>query len=97
MENGRVGPMEITVTLLKRAMKSAFDSQGQRIFLLDGRFDDNEETIRKRLQTFNDLTIQVIEHYTKQGMVMEVDSDKEVSAIYLDFERCLQKCGLLWI
>lgn len=36
MEDGRVGPMEITVELLKQAIKSAFDTKNSVVFLLDG-------------------------------------------------------------
>ena len=49
----------MTKRLLKRAETS-------------GRVDDNEETIKKRLKTFHDLTEPVIEHYSKQGKVCKV-------------------------
>lgn len=34
-----------------------------------GRVDDNEETIKKRLKTFHDVTKPVIDHYSKKGKV----------------------------
>ena len=37
-----------------------------------GRVDDNEETIKKRLQTFHDITKPVIEHYEKEGKLKKV-------------------------
>lgn len=37
-----------------------------------GRVDDNEETIKKRLQTFHDQTMPVLDLYEKQQKVAEV-------------------------
>ena len=37
-----------------------------------GRVDDNEETIRKRLQTFQKSTLPVIQHYEAMGKVKMV-------------------------
>ncbi|VDQ17356.1 unnamed protein product [Trichobilharzia regenti] len=37
-----------------------------------GRADDNEETILKRFNTFNELTKPVIDHYKKQNKVITV-------------------------
>ena len=38
-----------------------------------GRADDNEETIKKRLVTFREETLPVIQHYSKQDKVVKVD------------------------
>ena len=38
MKHGRVGPMEITVELLKTAMQQALIESGKELFLIDGRF-----------------------------------------------------------
>jgi len=40
--------------------------------LSSGREDDNEETIRKRLETFHQQTVPVISHYQKKDKVWEV-------------------------
>ena len=37
-----------------------------------GRVDDNAETIRKRLVTFREETLPVIQHYSKQDKVAKV-------------------------
>ena len=37
-----------------------------------GRVDDNEETIKKRLKTFHDITKPVIDHYSNQHKVEKV-------------------------
>ena len=38
-----------------------------------GRVDDNEETIKKRLDTFHNQTQPVIDYYTKQEKVVQVN------------------------
>ena len=40
----------------------------------EGRADDNEETILKRLKVFNEETMPVIEEMKTKGNVMEVDA-----------------------
>ena len=37
-----------------------------------GRVDDNEETIKKRLETFHNITQPVIDHYEKENKVRKV-------------------------
>ena len=37
-----------------------------------GRVDDNEETIKKRLKTFEDQTTPAINHYRERGLLKEV-------------------------
>ena len=39
MGAGRIGPMEITVTLLERAMRAAFSKHRVKVFLVDGNAD----------------------------------------------------------
>ena len=49
----------MTARLLKRAETS-------------GRVDDNEETIKKRLETFNTLTKPVVDYYTEKNKLKKV-------------------------
>lgn len=37
-----------------------------------GRVDDNEETIKKRLKTFHDITTPVVDYYEQQGKLRKV-------------------------
>lgn len=39
MRAGLIGPMEITVTLLERAMRAAFSKHRMKVFLIDGNAD----------------------------------------------------------
>ncbi|RNA10658.1 adenylate kinase isoenzyme 5-like isoform X1 [Brachionus plicatilis] len=54
-----------------------------------GRVDDNEKTIKKRLDTFHQLTKPVIDHYEKEGKVRRVNSEKAASEVFRDIEKIL--------
>lgn len=45
------------------------------------RGDDNEETLRKRLQVFHDQTAPIIPYYAGQGMLQSVDGMQAVDAV----------------
>ena len=46
------------------------------------REDDNEETIRRRLDVFHERTKPVIEYYRQRGTLKVVDADGEVDDVY---------------
>ncbi len=54
-----------------------------------GRSDDNEETIKKRLQVFNDQSKPVIDHYSKQNKVCRIDANRPVDKITEEVEKHL--------
>lgn len=45
------------------------------------RADDNETTIRQRLEAYHEQTSPLIEYYRKQGVLLEVDGNKEPEVI----------------
>mmetsp|Transcript_28305 Transcript_28305/g.32744 ORF Transcript_28305/g.32744 Transcript_28305/m.32744 type:complete len:975 (+) Transcript_28305:18-2942(+) len=47
-----------------------------------GRADDNEETIRKRVQVFNQSTRPALDFYRRLGKVRTINSDRSVSDVY---------------
>ncbi|KAK5986180.1 UMP-CMP kinase [Trichostrongylus colubriformis] len=59
-----------------------------------GRTDDNEESLRKRIETYNSQTLSIIQHYEKLGLVKEVPSDKSPEEVYLEVENVFKKGGL---
>ena len=63
-------------TMTKRLLKRGETS---------GRVDDNEETIKKRLQTFHNQTKPVIDYYSKQDKVCKVRPRRRPSV-------CLSVC-----
>jgi hypothetical protein len=68
-------------TMKKRLMKRGETS---------GRVDDNEETIKQRLNTFHEATKPVIEHYEKQGKVRRINSEKNPNDVFVDVEKALR-------
>lgn len=49
-----------------------------------GRVDDNEESIRKRLATFNESTLPVVDHYESLNKVAKINSERSVDDVYAD-------------
>jgi len=47
-----------------------------------GRADDNIETIRKRLQTYNNATAPVVHHYEKKGKLVKISAGGSIEEIF---------------
>ncbi len=47
-----------------------------------GRSDDNIDSIRKRLVTYEESTRPIIEHFREQGKVRQVDSNRDIEVVY---------------
>jgi UMP-CMP kinase len=58
-----------------------------------GRTDDNEESIQKRIVTYNEQTYPIIKHYEKQNMVREINGEKSADEVYAEVERIFQNAG----
>ena len=132
IQQGTIVPYQITIELLKAAMK---EHEGQcDFFLIDGfprnasqgiafedqvipcsallffdcpedvlvsrllkrsqtsgRDDDNDESIRKRLVTYNLETLPVFDYYHSQGKVYKIDCDDSIEAITKKVKEILNK------
>ena len=49
-----------------------------------GRVDDNEESIRKRLQTYIDSTKPIIDHFDSLSKCRTVDSNRDMDTVFAD-------------
>src|SRR5690606_34866043 len=49
----------------------------------EGRADDNTETVRKRLQVYNDQTAPVIEYYRQHGELTTVDGVGTLDEVFV--------------
>lgn len=58
--------------LLKRLLRRAE---------LEGRADDNEETIRNRMRVYREQTAPLLDYYAQQGLLVEIDGDQTVEAV----------------
>ncbi|CAL3966068.1 unnamed protein product [Diplocarpon coronariae] len=51
-----------------------------------GRVDDAARTIPKRFNVFREMTMPVVEYYTAQNKVVQVDASKDRSAVYREVQ-----------
>ena len=56
---------------------------------IEGRSDDSEETVRKRLKVYHAQTEPLIAHYSKQGIVRAVDGQGSVDEVAKRIEEAL--------
>lgn len=54
------------------------------------RSDDNEETLRKRLETFHGQTQPVVDFYKKLGLLKEIDASVKPDEVYARFKAVIQ-------
>ena len=56
------------------------------------RKDDGEETIKKRLEVYNNQTKELIDYYRAQGILKEVSGDLEAGKVYEELLGILNAC-----
>ncbi len=54
---------------------------------LDHRADDNEESVRTRLDTYKTYTVPLLAFYERSGRLKKVDGTGEVEDIYSELEK----------
>jgi len=59
-----------------------------------GRSDDNMESLKKRIQTYNGCTMPIIDHYKKQDLVAEMNGEKTPDSVYGDVKKSLDTLKL---
>ena len=58
---------------------------------IDGRADDNSETIRERLRVFHTQTAPLTEYYAAQGKLEQVDGMQPEAAVFEQIQRCVDR------
>jgi adenylate kinase len=53
------------------------------------RDDDNEETVRRRLEVFEQQTAPLVEYYERDGRLARIDGVRDIEAIAADFREIL--------
>lgn len=53
------------------------------------RGDDTPDGVAKRLKTFYEITVPVIEEYRKKGMLIEVDGDRSKEEVFAEISKAL--------
>ncbi len=56
---------------------------------ISGRTDDNEETIRKRIEVYKQQTMPLIDYYDAQGKCMHVDGMRGIDEVFADICRLI--------
>ena len=56
-----------------------------------GRSDDNEETIKKRLDTFHAHTQPILVHFKAKGKLATINSERPVDQVFADVELIIKK------
>uniref|UniRef100_A0A1B6KM82 UMP-CMP kinase n=1 Tax=Graphocephala atropunctata TaxID=36148 RepID=A0A1B6KM82_9HEMI len=63
-------------TCVKRCLKRGADGSG--------RSDDNEESLKKRIETFVNDSMPIIEHYRQRKLVHQIDADQNPREVFED-------------
>lgn len=58
--------------------------------LKEGRADDNEQTIRRRLEVYREQTAPVIDYYRDRHLLVTVDGDRSMSEVTADLKKVIQ-------
>lgn len=59
-----------------------------------GRTDDNEESLKKRIQTYNNESYPIIQHFEKLDMVKRIDASPDADSIFKAVQEVLEKAEL---
>lgn len=61
---------------------------------LEGRTDDEPETIAKRLALYHELTEPVVEHYRATGRLVGIHADRSEDEVFLELQAALERAGV---
>jgi adenylate kinase len=59
--------------------------------ILEGRADDNEETIRTRMQVYEDQTKPLLDYYGEKGLVVPVDGQQAIEEVQEDLVKVIEE------
>jgi len=54
------------------------------------RDDDNESTVRNRLEVYDRSTAPLIDYYQAKGLLHEIDGDRSVDAVFAEVQAVLE-------
>lgn len=61
---------------------------------LEGRADDNEETIRTRMRVYEESTAPLIDFYEAKGLVQRINGQQSVDEVRAELVKALQDAGV---
>lgn len=60
---------------------------------IEGRADDNEETIRKRMEVYREQTEPLLDYYRAKGLVVKVDGSQSVEQVQQDLVQVIEEAA----
>jgi adenylate kinase len=58
---------------------------------LEGRADDNEETVRTRMRVYDEQTRPLLDYYEEQGLLVEVNGNQAIEAVQAELQNVIQQ------
>ncbi len=58
---------------------------------IEGRADDNEETIRNRMRVYHEQTTRLFDYYRDRHLLVEVDGDRPIEEIHQELVSIIEK------
>ncbi|KAK7101215.1 UMP-CMP kinase-like [Littorina saxatilis] len=55
-----------------------------------GREDDNMESLKKRIKTYTDSTMPIIEHYREKNLVAEINANQSTEEVFNDVKKVFE-------
>jgi len=60
---------------------------------IEGRADDNEETIRTRMRVYEEQTRPLLEYYGQKGLVVEVNGQQSIESVKKDLVAVIKEAA----
>lgn len=60
---------------------------------IEGRADDNEETIRNRMRVYKEQTSPLLDYYSSKNLLVEVNGDRPVEVVSQDLQRVISEAS----
>ena len=57
---------------------------------LEGRADDTPETVKERLRVYREKTAPVAERYRKNGILVTIDGNRSIDAVFADVRAAVE-------
>ena len=58
---------------------------------IEGRADDNEETIRVRMEVYQSETAPLLDYYDKKGLLVKINGEQSIDAVTADLTQVVQQ------
>jgi len=60
---------------------------------LEGRADDNEETVRTRMRVYQEQTEPLLTYYRDKGLLVEINGQQAIDDVYADLHQVIQRAA----